>query len=84
MSLVPVISLLLAAIGILGGDWLLWAGLCCGFGLLWWSLIYRGFGQRVSYALLYPVGAAVVLFIIVRAIARGRRVGWKGREYLAR
>jgi hypothetical protein len=52
--------------------------------LIWWTLIYRGFHQRVWYALLAPVGAVVVLFIIVRAIVRGRRVGWKGREYVAR
>jgi hypothetical protein len=34
--------------------------------------------------LLTPLAAAMLLFIIARAIVRGRRVGWKGREYLAR
>jgi chlorobactene glucosyltransferase len=84
MSLVPVIVLFLSLLGLLGADWLLWSAVCSAADLLWWSFIYRGFRQRVGYAWLYPVGAAVVLFIILRAIARGRRVGWKGREYMAR
>jgi chlorobactene glucosyltransferase len=83
MSLVPIATLVLAWTGLLGSDWLLWSTICTVAGLFWWALIYRGFQQRLWYALLYPLGASVVLFIILRAIARGRRVGWKGREYVA-
>ena len=36
------------------------------------------------YALLYPLGLVLVLYIAVTAVWRGNRVGWKGREYLAR
>jgi hypothetical protein len=52
--------------------------------LVWWAAVYVGF-LRLSpmYALAFPLGAAVLLGIIVRAIARGRRVEWKGREYEA-
>jgi len=84
MALMPLVTLLLAWIRVLGGDWMLWSAICVAADLLWWTLIYRGFQQRLWYALLYPLGAAVVLFIILRAIGRGRRVGWKGREYVAR
>ncbi|PYP64003.1 MAG: hypothetical protein DMD26_13915, partial [Gemmatimonadetes bacterium] len=84
MTLVPPIVLGIALSGAVGTGWLAWSAICVAASLIWWTLIYRGFRQRVWYALLYPVGAAVVLFIVLRAIARGRRVGWKGRQYVAR
>lgn len=84
MGLIPPVVLAVALAGALGRDWLVWSAICIGASLVWWMLIYRGFRQRVWYALLYPIGAAVVLFIVLRATFRGRRVGWKGREYVAR
>jgi chlorobactene glucosyltransferase len=84
MSLVPVLTLIPSLLGALGRGWLVWSVVCSGVGLMWWAFIYRGFQQRICYALLYPLGAAIVLYIIARAISRGRRVGWKGREYVAR
>jgi hypothetical protein len=35
------------------------------------------------WALTFPLGASVLLYIFVRALARGSRVEWKGREYRA-
>lgn len=84
MGLVPTIVLLFSLPGGLNADWRLWSTICVVANLFWWAMIYRGFRQRIWYALLYPLGAAVVLLIVLRAIARGRRVGWKGREYIAR
>jgi chlorobactene glucosyltransferase len=84
MALAPLAGLVLAFAGVAGPAVAAWSTICLAATLLWWALIYRGFHQRVWYALLFPVGAAVVLFIVLRAIARGRRVGWKGREYVAR
>jgi chlorobactene glucosyltransferase len=84
MSVVPAIVLALSLLGALSGEWLVWSAVCVIANLAWWMLIYRGFRQRVSYALLYPLGAAMVLFIVLRAIGRGRRVAWKGRRYVAR
>jgi hypothetical protein len=52
--------------------------------LLLWAVVYRaGFHLPMSYALSYPLGAMVLLYIIVTSIARGRNVAWKGREYTA-
>jgi chlorobactene glucosyltransferase len=48
-----------------------------------WAMIYAAFGVSPFFGLLYPVGASVLLYIIVNAIARGRRVAWKGRTYRA-
>ena len=83
-TLVPVLVLMLGLLGMVSQAWLLWSAISSVANLLWWTLIYRGFHQRVWYAWLAPIGAAVVLFIIVRATVRGRHVGWKGREYVAR
>jgi hypothetical protein len=49
-----------------------------------WGVVYRrGFRLSPSYALTYPLGAIVLLYIVITAIARGRKVAWKGREYTA-
>ena len=84
MTLLPAVIVILGLVGLVSAVWFLWSAICTAANLCWWAIIYRGFHQRVWYAPLAPVGAAVVLFIVVRAIGRGRRVDWKGREYVAR
>ena len=84
MTVAPVIILAMALVGVLGSGWFLWSAVSSVANLVWWALIYRGFRQRVWFGLAAPLGAAMLLYIIARAVARGRRVGWKGREYLAR
>jgi hypothetical protein len=84
LTLAPVLVLPFALAGALPNAWRSWSMVSAAAMLLWWAVIYRGFQQRVWFALLYPLGATVLLFLILRAIARGQRVDWKGREYLAR
>jgi hypothetical protein len=60
-----------------------WATLATLLMLLWWGVVYRRAGLSPWYALAYPAGAGVLLAIVVQAIARGRRVEWKGREYVS-
>jgi len=84
MSLVPAIVLFVSVLGIGAPALGAWSALCVVAMTVWWALIYRGFHQRMWYALLFPLGAAMLLFIILRALAHGRRVGWKGRQYIAR
>lgn len=84
LTLAPVLALPLAMADLLPNVWRVWSAVSAAAMLLWWAVIYRGFQQRLWYAFLYPVGATVLLFIILRAIGRGQRVGWKGREYVAR
>lgn len=83
-TLAPVVVLVLAMLGLAGGALLTWALLCTAITLLWWAVVYAA-AQRISpvWALAYPIGAAVVMYIVVRAVRRGRRVEWKGREYVA-
>ena len=50
--------------------------------LLTWIIIYAGECAPVWYAPLYPFGAAMVAFIMIRSAVRGaRRVEWRGRVY---
>ena len=48
-----------------------------------WIVIYRIQRAPVSYAALYPLGAAAVAFIMLRSAWRGRRIEWRGRIYSA-
>jgi chlorobactene glucosyltransferase len=59
----------------------LWAAVVSGVTLVTWFAYYRIARLPVLYAFLYPVGAAVALYIALSAVSRGSRVEWKGREY---
>ena len=82
-GLLPPIVLLLALLGVLGPGALLWAAIATGANLIWWLLVYAWLRLSPVYALLHPVGSGAVLYIALFAIARGRRVRWKEREYQA-
>jgi hypothetical protein len=49
----------------------------------WWILVYTTVTENPLYALLYPLGAVMLLYIFVTAVIRGRKVSWKGRTYIA-
>jgi chlorobactene glucosyltransferase len=58
------------------------ASLATGLSALFWMLICYGMEIPAVYGLLYPVGAVMALYIILRSTWRGgRRVEWKGRTY---
>jgi hypothetical protein len=84
MHLAPVLTLIAAALVPLDRSVVMWAAACTTLLMLWWAFLYvRVFRQSPLYALTLPLGALVVLFIVVRATARGRGVEWKGRRYQA-
>ena len=60
-----------------------WAAVAQIILLLWWAFVYLRIGRSPLYALLSPMGAAVVFYIFLRAVLRGRRVTWKDREYVS-
>jgi chlorobactene glucosyltransferase len=46
--------------------------------ILFWMLLSKGMEIPTSYGLLYPLGATMMLYIMLRSIARGRRlVEWR-------
>lgn len=50
--------------------------------LITWIGIYAGERGPLQYALLYPLGAVMVAFIMMRSAWRGsRKVEWRGRLY---
>jgi len=51
--------------------------------LVWWSYVYWSIDESPLYALLSPIGAAVVFYIFGRAVLRGQRVSWKDRDYVS-
>ena len=81
-GLLPPVILALAVVGLLGSGWLLWSALVTGANLLWWIVVYAFLGLSPVYALLHPLGAAMLLYISLRSILRGRRVRWKERDYV--
>ncbi len=80
--LAPPLTLLFAPV--LSTAAITWAGAATLASLAFWAAVYTRIGEPVVYALLYPLGAALMLGIALRAIVRGRRVAWKGRQYIAR
>ena len=84
LQLLPVLALILAAVGVqTGNTTLLWAAIACGATLIWWIVAYSTIGETPLYAIGYPLGALMLLYIFFTAVIRGRRVTWKGRTYIS-
>jgi chlorobactene glucosyltransferase len=59
--------------------------LATGLSAVFWLLVSHGMRIPWRYGLAYPLGALVMLGIVVRSLLRGRRaVEWKGRQYRLR
>lgn len=59
-----------------------WAAGASAIALALWAGACRRFEVPRRYAFLFPLGAAVVVYILLRSWARGsRRIEWKGRTY---
>jgi len=83
-ELLPPLTLALAALGVAtASETMLWALMSCAATLVWWIVVYITVEENPLYALAYPVGALVLLYIFVTAVIRGRRVTWKGRTYIS-
>ena len=82
LMLIPPIATLLALGGILDQSPLPHAAATV-FLMFGWGIIYRAFSLSPLYGVLYPLGASVLWYIVVRAVWRGRHVAWKGRSYRA-
>lgn len=79
--LAPFVALLFVVLGAGSMGLQTWAIATSAVMLLWWMIVYTLIGRRPWYAVLAPIGNLVLGYIFVRAIARGRQVEWKGREY---
>jgi chlorobactene glucosyltransferase len=59
----------------------LWAAIATVISLVTWIAVYVKDRAPVWYALLYPLGAALVAFIMIRSAIRGQKIEWRGRVY---
>ncbi|MDB4873648.1 MAG: glycosyl transferase family 2 [Gemmatimonadetes bacterium] len=82
-GLLPPLALVLSAAGVLSDAWMLWSAVVVAVALLFWIAVYRFIGEPVWYALLYPLGLAMLGYIAVGAVVKGRKVEWKERKYLS-
>lgn len=83
VALIPPLALLLSALGVLSPAWLVWSAIVISVTLLFWAAIYRFMGESVLYAACYPLGVALLLYIAIGGVIRGRRVEWKERTYVS-
>ena len=59
-----------------------WAAVTTLISLAIWVAVYWAEGAPLWYALLYPLGAGVVAWIMIRSAWRGsKKVQWRGRVY---
>lgn len=87
-SLAPIVVLILAAFGLVTSSWLVWSIITTVATGLWWVQVYVrapvvGPSRALRFAAIYPLGSLILGYIIIRAVIRGRRVEWRGREYVA-
>ena len=81
IGLIPPIALVLALFGLLSTAWLTWSSIVVVAALGFWLAIYSFMNAPLRYVALYPLGLAMLLYIAVGAVSRGRRVEWKERQY---
>jgi hypothetical protein len=83
VGLAPPVALMLSLAGVLSSAWLVWSAIVVAAALLFWGAIYVFMRAPIGYALLYPLGLAMLFYIAAGAVARGRNVEWKDRKYEA-
>jgi chlorobactene glucosyltransferase len=81
IGLMPPITLVAALFGALSAAWLVWSVIVVAVALAFWALLYAFMRTPIWYAVLYPLGLAMLLYIAAGAVLRGRRVEWKDRQY---
>lgn len=80
-NVLPALMVLVAAVGALPPSVLWWGITCYAASVLFWMLVNHEFGVPAWYALLYPLAAAMMAWLLTLAAWRGDRVEWKGRTY---
>ena len=82
MTLAPLVVMAVGAVAPAPAWLTLGAAIALAAQLLTWAIVNRFMATPARYALLFPLGAAVLGIIAAQAIARGARVEWKGRSYI--
>lgn len=80
--LVPPVVLGLSLGGVLGPSALAWSSTVYALSAATFAAFTHRIHAPAVYGLIYPLGAAVGAYIFARSWTRGRRVRWKGRDYV--
>jgi chlorobactene glucosyltransferase len=83
IGVVPAASLLIGLTGVVSSWWLSFGAIAYAFSSMVLAVVYRGVRAPPGYALLHPLGSAVIAYISARAVLRGDTTEWKGRVYKA-
>ncbi|MBR9989126.1 MAG: glycosyltransferase [Gemmatimonadetes bacterium] len=81
MWVLPPLTLLLSLVTPLAGSVKGWSIAVTAASVVFWLIGYAIQRVPLLFALAYPIGAIAAAGIFIRSALRGRRVGWKGREY---
>jgi chlorobactene glucosyltransferase len=79
--LAPPVALSAALLGSGVPGLLVWSSAVVTISALFWSVVCARMGAPAAFGLIYPLGAAVGAWIVLRSWMRGTRVEWKGRAY---
>lgn len=79
--IVPPLMLLSALLGFGGETLLIWSALVCSLSVGIHAAFLHFLGAPAYYAVFYPLGSFVVLYIVIRSKVRVSDVEWKGRRY---
>jgi len=79
--IVPPLMLLSALLGSGGETLLIWSALVCSLSVGIHAAFLHFLGAPAYYAVFYPLGSFVVLYIMIRSKVRASDVEWKGRRY---
>lgn len=84
IALAPPAAVIAGIAGWLSPAWFLWGAVGVVAAVAFWLGAYAFMKLSPWYALAYPLGLLVVLYIAATALVKGNRVSWKGRGYLVR
>ena len=79
--IVPPLVLMSTLAGFEGETLLIWSALVCGLSVGIHAAFLHFLGGPAYYAVFYPLGSFVVIYIMIRSKIRAGDVEWKGRRY---
>jgi len=79
--IVPPLMLISALAGFGGETLLIWSALVYGLSVGIHAVFLNFLGCPTYYAVFYPLGSFVVIYIMIRSKIRAGDVEWKGRRY---
>ena len=77
----PPLMLMLALVGFGGETLLIWSALVSALSIGIHASFLNFLGAPAYYAVFYPLGSVVVIYIMIRSRIRSGDVEWKGRRY---